>query len=277
MKIYVSLTSIFANQETLIHTLYSIAKQVKLPDKCYIYLSEEKYLLDEGFKDKKINDNLQKIVDVNSMFEIKWVKNTGPYRKLLPLLEEKWKEDCFIITVDDDIYYDPNLISNLISDYNKYKCSVSYNAWNIGQNINTINYKNRMSLQQPSMNLYNFATGVNGVLYKPHFFYKTKDIIFKEELYLKYCTTTDDIWFYLLRILNNVNCYSSTKKCILKNLTNPKTSLYENYNKSNVSKMDRNTLETSLYENYNKSNVSKMDRNTLNLQNTWNVLIKFIK
>ena len=87
IPVYISLTSIFKNQDILLKTLQSIMKQTRLPDKIFLYLSEESYILDTGFKDKKItNSNLLKFINNNSIIYIKWVKNTGSYRKLLPLL-----------------------------------------------------------------------------------------------------------------------------------------------------------------------------------------------
>ena len=46
------------------------------------------------------------------------------YRKLLPLLKDKWNEDCIIITIDDDTIYDTNLIENLVNDYHTNKCVI---------------------------------------------------------------------------------------------------------------------------------------------------------
>ena len=75
--VYISLTSIYKNQDILLKTLQSIMKQTRLPDKIFLYLSEESYILDTGFKDKKItNTNLLKFINVNSIIEIGWVKNT---------------------------------------------------------------------------------------------------------------------------------------------------------------------------------------------------------
>ena len=106
-------------------TLQSIITQTIRPDKIFLNLSEEPYLLDDGFKDKKITDsNLLNLIYENPIIDIKWVKNTGPYRKLLPVLKDKWDEDCIIITIDDDTIYHDNLIENLVNDYNKYKCVV---------------------------------------------------------------------------------------------------------------------------------------------------------
>ena len=48
-KIFVSLTSIFDNQNILLKTLQSIKNQSLMPNKCFIYLSEEPHLLDKEF------------------------------------------------------------------------------------------------------------------------------------------------------------------------------------------------------------------------------------
>jgi len=242
MNKYISLTSIYDNQKNLTYTLESILKQTILPDKCYIYLSEEPYLKDMGFKNKKItNNNLKKIIS-NKIFEIKWVKNTGPYRKLLPILKEKWNEDCLIITIDDDVYYHPELVLNFINDYNKYKCCISYRSWNLGNSLKNINYLKRSKIEDGKLNIYNFGTGKGGILYKPSFFHKTENLIFKEDIYINLCKTADDIWFYLIRILNNINCYSIQKRSCLKNLTNKKTALSKNYNTKKIKNIDKNTI-----------------------------------
>ena len=96
MHLYVSVTSIKQNQNRLLLTLKSIKTQIIKPSKCFIYLSEEPYLLDKGFKDRILNKNLEDFINKNNLFEIRWCKNTGPYRKLLPLLKEKYQEDCLI-------------------------------------------------------------------------------------------------------------------------------------------------------------------------------------
>ena len=123
---YISLTSIQQKQKELKKTLQSVLIQTLKVDKCYIYLSEEPYLLDKGFKDKKLDDNLRQFISSHNIFEIRWTKNTGPYRKLLPLLKEKFNEDCIILTIDDDIEFDKNLVKNLVTDYNKHKCCINY-------------------------------------------------------------------------------------------------------------------------------------------------------
>ncbi len=229
--VYISLTTIFKNQDILLQTLQSIMKQTRLPNKIFLYLSEEPYLLDTGFKDKKItNSNLLKLINDNSNINIKWVKNIGSYRKLLPLLKDKWDEDCIIITIDDDIVYDPHLIEKLINDYNKQKCVIGYRGFTpLFDKLENFEYFTHDEIQD--LSLYNFFTGKGGILYKPQFFHKTHDLIFNDKIYLHTCPTSDDIWFYMVRLLNNVKGYLGNKEWQVKDLT--RGGLFQHFNSRN--------------------------------------------
>ena len=245
LPVYISITSIFKNQDILLQTLQSIMKQTKLPDKIFLYLSEESYLLDTGFKDKKItNSNLLKLINDNSIIDIKWVKNTGPYRKLLPLLKDKWDEDCIIITIDDDNIYDTHLIENLVNDYYKHKCVIGYRGFTPSfDKLENFDYLKGRAAKLQNLSLYNFLTGKGGILYKPQFFHKTHDLIFNDKIYLDTCHTSDDIWFYIVRLLNNVKGYLSHKKWLLKDITG--RGLYSNFNchNNNNTRSFKNTFE----------------------------------
>lgn len=205
MKIYISLTSIFQRQNKLLRTLKSIVNQTLLPSKCYIYLSTEPYLLDKGFKDKIINPELNNFIINNNIFEICWCENIGPYRKILPLLKEKWNEDCLILTMDDDINYHPDLVKQSLTDYNKYKCCIAYRGFTPNLNIHTINdlvYKEGPIHHRK--HLYNFANGGVGTVHHPSFYHKTGDLIFNLKYIMELCPTSDDLWYYFIRIANNV-------------------------------------------------------------------------
>jgi hypothetical protein len=231
--VYISLTSIFKNQDILLQTLQSITNQTKSPNKIFLFLSEESYLLDSGFKNKIIeNRNLSNFIQNNQLIEVKWVKNIGSYRKLLPLLKEKWNEDCIIITIDDDTVYDSNLIKNFVDDYNIYKCVIGYRGFTpFFDKIDNFNYCVRARSRYISS--HNFLTGKGGALYKPEFFHKTDNLIFDEDIYLKTCDKHDDIWFYILRIINRVNCYIGNKIWMKRDL--PNNGLYVNFNSKNNS------------------------------------------
>ncbi len=235
LPVYISITSIFKNQDILLQTLQSILNQTRKPDKIFLYLSEESYILDDGFKNKKItNLKLLKYINENSIIDLKWVKNTGPYRKLLPLLKDKWVEDCIIITVDDDTVYDTHLIENLINDYYDQRCVIGYRGFTPAfDKIENFDYSKRNHLQ--NLFLYNFLTGKGGILYKPEFFHKTQNLIFNDTIFLDKCHIADDIWFYIVRLLNNIKCYISDKTWMSKDLG--KDGLYCNFN----SKHNNNT------------------------------------
>ena len=210
--IYISMTSIFSRQYILFTTLTTLLQQSTKPDAIFLYLSEKPYLLDTGFTNKKItNRKLANLLKSNrDNIYISWVENIGPYRKLLPLLKEKWTEDCFIITVDDDVMYSPELVKELVNNYNKNKCVVGYRGRTPHNNdLAKFNYK-KYKTKLTNLSLYNFTTGRGSILYKPSFFYKTHDLIFDANIYLSTCPTADDIWFHLIRIKNNISCYIIT-------------------------------------------------------------------
>src|SRR5215831_20266103 len=99
MNIYVSLTTVKQNEARVVETLQSVAGQTQLPDKCFIFLSDSPYLLDQGFTTGTSGPWLSEFMKSNPRFELRWCPNTGPFRKLLPLLEEKFDEDALIVTL----------------------------------------------------------------------------------------------------------------------------------------------------------------------------------
>ncbi len=239
MNIYVSLTSIYQKQHLLLLTLQSILLQTLLPTKCFIYLSEEPYLIDKGFKNKKLNDDLQKFIDTYPIFKIRWCKNIGPYRKLLYLLKSKWNRDCLILTIDDDIVYHRNLIESYVNDYKKYKCCVSYRGCTHDFNFpNYSNFHYEKRTNTIPRTLYNFANSGVGTIIHPSFFHKTKNLIFDLKLIKDLCPTTDDIWYYFCRIANNIDTVIINKPHFFQFFNDNDNALFFNYN--NVD--DRNTV-----------------------------------
>lgn len=244
MNIYLSLTSIYQKQNLLLNTLNSIKLQTVLPTKVYIYLSEEPYLLDIGFKNRCLQNNLQEFINNNNnLFEIIWCQNIGPYRKLLPLLKDKWNEDCLILTVDDDIVYHKDLINHYISDYNKYKCCIAYRGFTPNvENINLLNLQYGRGNKNILKHLYNFANSGVGTVNHPSFYHKSEDLIFKVDYIKELCATSDDIWYYLCRIVNNIETVIIEKGYLFNFSLNlhAQTALCINYNYKN--KTNENNL-----------------------------------
>lgn len=233
MKVYVSLTSIYDNVNVLLPTLQSLSQQRYPVDRYYLFLSEKPYLLDKGFPDQKLPTQLAQFLKEHSSFELRWVDNQGPYRKLLPILREKWDEECLIITVDDDTVYSPSLIDNCHRDYQQQKCCLSYRGFTmmVPKSLNDITYEKRDNLSK--RHLFNFHTGKGGVCYHSSFFKKTGDLVFNRALQMTCCETGDDIWFNFVRIANGIECYvNNEQSSIVNDLTTP-FSLYRQYNMKN--------------------------------------------
>jgi hypothetical protein len=232
-KVIVSVTSIFSNQKKLLNTLNSILNQTILPDACYIFLSEESYLLDDGFKNKTItHPQLYQLIEENPIFKLRWTFNEGPYRKLLPILKEKWDQDCVVITIDDDTIYHPKLVEKLLNDYNKYNACIG--SWGFTLKFNKlldIKYESKKGLNIP-FDLYNFSIGKGAILYHPKFFMNTKELIFNRTIYLSQFPTCDDMWFNFIRIVNNTPCFINNFAYMIKDQHNQNKSLYETYNKN---------------------------------------------
>ena len=95
--------------------------------------------------------------------------------------------------------------------------------------LENFNYENKDKLK--NKDLYNFLTGKGGIFYKPSFFHKTGDLIFNEKIFLKTNPTQDDIWFYIVRILNNVSCFISAGSSYSKDFS--KNGLFVQFNHKN--------------------------------------------
>ena len=216
LKIYVSITSYKEREEKLLRCLSGLKRQKLIPDKIYLYFSEDNAILGKGFLGKKISKELELYINSNKNIEIIWGKDIGPYGKLLPVLKEKWDENCVIITLDDDTIYHNGLVKNLVDDYNKHKCVISYRGFKIElKNITDLNYHRIDKPGGKEKSVFNFPTGKGGVLYHPSFFHKTGDLIFREDIFLDICRTADDIWFMLVRYCNNIECFLGNKIGVL--------------------------------------------------------------
>ena len=114
------------------------------------------------------------------------------FGKLIPSLN--LFQNDIIITVDDDIYYSNKLVENLYYSYKEHPLSIhafktsSYSV-DIDDEIN-----GKISFSP------GFQIGSGGVLYPP---YSLSDKVFDHNVYKKICPTADDLWFYVMGLLNN--------------------------------------------------------------------------
>lgn len=98
--------------------LTSLLMQSRLPDQINLWVSREPYLSDKGIPDEEtVNRLVMSLPETNrQLIKIRWTKNTGPYRKLIPALREAAPADL-IVTADDDIFYGEKWLSTLLAEY----------------------------------------------------------------------------------------------------------------------------------------------------------------
>ena len=132
---------------------------------------------------------------------IKVCPDLRSYKKIIPALGQH--PDALIVTADDDAYYWPTWLEELVDAYDpnvrevlchrahrmvvrEGRCPAPYSDWVFD-----------VADTAPSPTI--FPTGVGGILYRPGIFMPE---IVREELFQKYCPTNDDIWFYWMALLN---------------------------------------------------------------------------
>ena len=225
-KIYVSLTSII--------------NQSLLPDGIFLYLSTDEYLLDTGFTNKILCKNLQNLLIKNKgLIHIKWVKNTGPYRKITNLMKEKRNENCVIITIDDDFIYPPTLIDTHIHYYNIYRCDIGFRGKT--HKCNPFNYMNPSEFEHKTK--YNLPTGLGSILYMVCSYTKFLHILDDEQL-IKIAKCNDDILLYILRIITNTPVFINNDVFNFSQAMCNEVSLFKQFNnyKLNKNALCNNTI-----------------------------------
>ena len=126
--------------------------------------------------------------------EIEYCKDIRSYKKLIPALK-KYPDDA-IITIDDDVLYEFDLLEKLITAYQQNPSYIYCNRHHLmrqdaeGKLFPYIQWTwNYINLDA---NVMNFPTGVGGILYPPH---SLDEEVFNEAVFLDICKYADDVWF----------------------------------------------------------------------------------
>jgi hypothetical protein len=189
-QIIVSLTSFPAAIPFALQAIRSILKGTVLPDKVILYLTASQ------FPDGKIPFELIELKE-NKLFEVRFYQeNIRSYTKLIPALKD-FPNDI-IVTIDDDILYNKNVLRGLLHLHNRYpeaivghrvreyKPNAPYRSWK--------RYKeHRYLLKSLKPKFTNIQTGVGGVLYPPNSLDTT---MLDSKIFMEMAPTVDDIWFW---------------------------------------------------------------------------------
>lgn len=198
-KIIASLTSWTKRIGTAHLAIQTILNQTRRPDLTVLYLATEEFPQREA-------DLPRELLNLRSeRFEIRWTKNIRSYKKLIPALKDF--PDDIIITFDDDLLFSPVLIERLLVSYKKYpemiQCHRINNLWFDADGHVDFDKNNFVPYDRPTY--LNKLTGCGSVLYPPHCLHED---VLREDKFMTLAPTSDDIWFWLMGVLNGrrVNC-----------------------------------------------------------------------
>lgn len=205
-RLIVSLTSYPARIGSVHKTVETLLKQTERPDKIVLWLAREQF----PRRKRELPDDLLALCKKG--LEIRWCDDLKCHKKYFYAMQKY--PDAIIITVDDDIYYDENIIATLYRGYKKYPgCVICTRGHTIKmQSKNAFDdyclwHKERRIVNSPSYLI--LPTGVGGVLYPPHCLPKET---FDEEKIRDSCLKADDLWLKWMELKAGVKCVQVKSK-----------------------------------------------------------------
>jgi hypothetical protein len=195
----VTLTVISSRLATLPAVVESLRQQTYRPAQVHLHLSHEAHLLDQGIG---ADDPLLEEITADGWVQLHWVPNLGPYRKIIPFLQEDGysqagspqTDDDLFITVDDDTLYPPRFIEYLVRNYERHGCVVAHRGRRIrvaeGEASGAFRPYAEWHDGVREPRLANLPTGQSGVLYRRSWF--PEDLELEAALALN--LTNDDLW-----------------------------------------------------------------------------------
>ncbi len=188
--IIVSLTSFGKRIHDVAFTIESLMQQSMKPNRIILWL-------DNSFKEVKLPQSL--INQQKRGLEINFCTDIRSYKKLIPSLRQ-FPNDA-IITFDDDLLYDYDIIERLIKAYLQnpnliHTCRA--NRMILDHNNKPIPYLQwNRKINEAGVNKLNFFTGGAGTLYPPRCLDQE---VLNENVFLDICKFADDVWFNAMAI-----------------------------------------------------------------------------
>lgn len=183
--IIVSLTTYGKRIYEVAVTIESIMEQTMKANRIILWI-------DYNFRDKPLPMNL-KILQKRGL-EIEYCKDIRSYTKLIPSLRKY--PDAAIITIDDDLIYNYDVLEHLIVAYQQDPQYIYCHRMHriiLDKKGNILPYFSwEWESKNKTASHLNFPTGVGSVLYPPHCLAPE---VTDEKTFLNICKYADDIWF----------------------------------------------------------------------------------
>jgi len=184
-ELIVSLTSYGPRFKSLRATLECLLCQSVRPDRVILWVAHEDLA------------SLPKIVTAltGHGLEIRETGDIGPYKKIIPALREF--PAAFIVTADDDLYYAPDWLKDLIESWDGHRkqivCHRAHFIRADGKGMLLPYNEWKQCVKKPKTSPVLFPTGGAGVLYPPESL--AKEAV-DESQFMGLAPRADDLWLY---------------------------------------------------------------------------------
>lgn len=199
-KVIVSLTSFPARINKVWIVVECMLRQTRKPDEIVLYLTESQF--DIKNKLPKSLLSLEKR-GLNIRFEKDKIRAHSKYFFAM----RDFPKDI-IITVDDDVFYNPYLIEYLVRNHGRYpSCSIATSArvLLIDQSSQEIlPYRSWPLIKGEQEGEHVFGLGIGGVLYPP---FILDHEYMNKMVFMDKCLYADDVWLYFMTRLAGHTCY----------------------------------------------------------------------
>jgi hypothetical protein len=222
MTLPISLTSISSRLDMLVRTLRILLNQTLKPSGIYVYLSKEGFGIDDGCVN--LPRELQLLFATEPLLHLRWVPNTGSYRKLLPFAKEF--PNTPVLVVDDDTKYVPTLVERAYALWMRNSCCVAFRATVIKPGESYATWENAAGKKDTML----FTKGNGGVVYHTSWF--QDEAIHDVGVYGSIAPTADDVWFNGWRIKKGVPCVCDTESSFVHSVHAGKTLFQINESKN---------------------------------------------
>ena len=196
-ELIVSLTSYGPKLQLLYLTIESLLHQTIKPNRIILWLDETKYNTFESIP-MALHEQEKRGL------EIRLCEDVRSYTKLIPALINY--PHAVIISVDDDMIYPIDFVERLYRAYQKDSSKIYFYRGHyvlFDDNGKAQPYLEWVRHGAKGCDIYNFPTGVSGILYPPHCYYEDMT---NKELFLKLCPYADDVWFKAMTLLKGTLC-----------------------------------------------------------------------
>lgn len=210
-ELIISMTSYPARIDGVAQVWQSILDQTcDVPFRCALALAEPE------FPDRKLPEDLQKLVNSGKVELIWWPRNIRSHKKIIPVLKKY--PDASVIVVDDDILRPQGWLQGLVEDHKKHPREIItglLTSFLDGEG----NWQRVTGFQQRTAHGKNHIPGLvshfirfgsgSGTYFPAHTF--TDSRFFDENLMMRLSPTSDESWMFLFAVLKDMTIRQSSQ------------------------------------------------------------------